>query len=129
MGCRYSIPILGVVAVGKQMERTTKFFKLATRMLAELGANMVKTYYCDDFEEVVAACPVPIVVAGGKKLPENEALTLAYNAIKGGARGVDMGRNIFQSLHSVEMLQAVNKIVHEGFTDKEAYEFYQDLVK
>ena len=129
MGCRYSIPILGVVAVGKQMERTTKFFKLATRMLAELGANMVKTYYCDDFEEVVAACPVTIVVAGGKKLPENEALTLAYNAIKGGARGVDMGRNIFQSLHSVEMLQAVNKIVHEGFTDKEAYEFYQDLVK
>ena len=129
MGCRYSIPVLGVVAVGKQMERTSKFFKLATRMLAELGANMVKTYYCDDFEEVVAACPVPIVVAGGKKLPENEALTLAYNAIKGGAHGVDMGRNIFQSLHSVEMLQAVNKIVHEGFTDKEAYEFYQDLVK
>jgi len=111
------------------MERTTKFFKLATRMLAELGANMVKTYYCEDFEEVVAACPVPIVVAGGKKLPENEALTLAYNAIKGGAHGVDMGRNIFQSLHSVEMLQAVNKIVHEGFTDKEAYEFYLDLVK
>ena len=128
IGQRYSIPILGVVAVGKQMERTPKFFKLATRMLAELGANMVKTYYCEDFDEVVAACPVPIVVAGGKKLPEKDALKLAYDSISHGAHGVDMGRNIFQSLHSVEMCKAVNKIVHSGFTDKEAYEFYEDLV-
>ena len=125
-GARYDIPTLGVVAVGKDMERTDRFFKLATRMLAELGANIVKTYYCDNFEEVAAACPVPLVVAGGKKLPEDEALTLAYRAISGGARGVDMGRNIFQSTHPVAMVQAVRKVVHEGYTDREAYQFFLD---
>ena len=128
LGQRYSIPVMGVVAVGKQMERTPRFFKLATRILAELGANIIKTYYCEDFEEVVAACPVPIVVAGGKKLPEEEALTLAHNSIKGGAKGLDMGRNIFQSTHAVEMSAAIRKIVHEGYTDKEAYEFFQDAI-
>ena len=128
LGQRYSIPVMGVVAVGKQMERTPRFFKLATRILAELGANIIKTYYCEDFEEVIAACPVPIVVAGGKKLPEEEALTLAYNSIKGGAKGLDMGRNIFQSTHAVEMSAAIRKIVHEGYTDKEAYEFFQDAI-
>lgn len=128
-GMRYGIPTLGVIAVGKQMERTDRFFKLATRIVAELGANIVKTYYCDKFEEVVAACPVPIVVAGGKKLAEDEALTLAYRSISGGARGVDMGRNIFQSEHPVAMSAAIRKIVHEKFTDKEAYEFYKDSIK
>lgn len=127
-GQQYSIPVMGVVAVGKEMERTPKFFKLATRILAELGANIIKTYYCDDFEEVVAACPVPIVVAGGKKLPEKDALTLAYNSIKGGANGVDMGRNIFQSIHPVEMSKAIGKIVHEGFTDKEAFEYFNNEI-
>ena len=117
-----------MVAVGKDMERTDRFFKLATRIVAEMGVQLVKTYYCDNFEEIVAACPVPIVVAGGKKLPEDEALTLAYRSIQGGARGLDMGRNIFQSEHSAEMAQAIRKIVHEGYTDKEAYEFYQDLI-
>lgn len=128
MGMRYSIPVLGVVAVGKDMERTDRFFKLATRIVAEMGASIIKTYYCDNFEEVVAACPVPIVVAGGKKLPEDEALTLAYKSIQGGARGLDMGRNIFQSEHSLEMAFAIRKIVHEGFTDKEAYQFYLDSI-
>ncbi len=127
-GLRYSIPTMGVVAVGKDMERTDRFFKLATRIVAEMGANIIKTYYCDNFEEVVAACPVPIVVAGGKKLPEQEALTLAYKAISGGARGLDMGRNIFQSEHPVEMAAAINKIVHHKFNDKEAYEFYLDAI-
>lgn len=127
-GMRYSIPTLGVVAVGKDMERTDRFFKLATRIVAEMGVQLVKTYNCENFEEVVAACPVPIVVAGGKKLPEAEALTLAYTVISKGARGVDMGRNIFQSEHPVEMAQAIGKVVHEGFTDKEAYEFYQDSI-
>lgn len=127
-GMRYSIPVLGVVAVGKDMERTDRFFKLATRIVAEMGANIIKTYYCENFEEVVAACPVPIVVAGGKKLPEREALTLAYNSISGGAAGLDMGRNIFQSEHSLEMAFSIGKIVHEGFTDKEAWEFYQDSI-
>ncbi len=127
-GMRYSIPTLGVVAVGKDMERTDRFFKLATRIVAEMGVQLVKTYNCEHFEEIVAACPVPIVVAGGKKLPEAEALTMAYTVISKGARGVDMGRNIFQSEHPVEMVQAIGKIVHEGFTDKEAYEFYQDSI-
>jgi len=110
--------------VGKQMERTTKFFLLATRMLAEFGAHLIKTYYCDNFEKVVAACPVPIVMAGGKKLPEKDALKMAYNAIKCGARGVDMGRNIFQSEYPLGMIKAVSKIVHEQFDVKRAYEFY-----
>lgn len=125
-GMRYSVPVMGVVAVGKQMERTGRFFKLATRILAELGANIIKTYNCEDFEEVVAACPVPIVVAGGKKLPEKEALELAYEVISKGARGVDMGRNIFQSQKPAVMAQAVNMVVHKGATAKEAYEFFQD---
>jgi len=97
-GYRYGMPTLGVIAVGKNMVRDTKFFLLATRVVAELGANIIKTYYCEDFENVVASCPVPIVVAGGKKVPEKEALELAYNAISCGARGVDMGRNIFQAI-------------------------------
>nr|MCR4819153.1 3-hydroxy-5-phosphonooxypentane-2,4-dione thiolase LsrF [Fretibacterium sp.] len=128
-GYRYGIPVLGVTAVGKEMERTPRYFLLATRILAELGASFVKTYYCEDFEKVVAACPVPIVIAGGKKLPEDQALTMAYHAIQDGARGVDMGRNIFQSEHPIEMCRAVRKVVHEGFTDKEAYAFYLDETK
>lgn len=127
-GYKYGIPVLGVTAVGKEMERTPKYFGLATRILAELGASFVKTYYCEDFENVVATCPVPIVIAGGKKLPENEALDMAYNAIARGAHGVDMGRNVFQSEHPIEMMQAIRKIVHEGFTGKEAFEFYTDLI-
>lgn len=126
-GTKYGIPTLGVVAVGKQMARDTKFFLLATRMLAEMGAHAVKSYYCEDFEKVVAACPVPIVIAGGKKVPENEALTMAYRAISEGARGVDMGRNIFQAENPKAMAQAIAKVVHEGCTDKEAYEFYLDV--
>lgn len=128
-GMRYSIPTMGVCAVGKDMERTDRFFKLATRIIAEMGVQVVKTYNCEKFEEVVAACPVPIVVAGGKKLSEPDALHLAYEVIQKGAHGVDMGRNIFQSVHPVAMAQAVSMIVHKGATDKEALEFYQDQVK
>lgn len=128
-GMRYSIPTMGVVAVGKDMERTDRFFKLATRIVAEMGVQIIKTYYCDKFEEIVAACPVPIVVAGGKKLPEREALTLAYRSIQGGARGLDMGRNIFQSENGPQMAEAISKIVHEGFTDDLAWEFFQDATK
>ncbi len=127
-GMEYSIPTMGVVAVGKNMERTDRFFKLATRIIAEMGVNIIKTYYCENFEEIVAACPVPIVVAGGKKLPEQEALTLAYNSIRDGAHGVDMGRNIFQSAHTVAMAAAISKIVHEKLDDKKAYEFFLDII-
>lgn len=127
-GNRYGIPTLGVVAVGKDMERTHKFFLLATRMLAELGCQIIKTYYCEDFEKIVAACPVPIVVAGGKKLPEKDALTLVYKAICAGAAGVDMGRNIFQAGNPKAMAHCVGKIVHENFTDIEAYNLYLKMI-
>ena len=128
-GYKYGVPILGVTAVGKEMERTPKYFGLATRILAELGASFVKTYYCEDFENVVAACPVPIVIAGGKKLPEADALERAHQAIARGAHGVDMGRNVFQSEHPQEMMDAIRKVVHEGFTGTEAYEYYLDATK
>lgn len=97
MGERFAIPVLGVVAVGKEMERTTRYFSLATRLLAETGAHIIKTYYCDNFEQVTAACPVPIVIAGGKKIPERDALEMAYRAVNEGAAGVDMGRNVLQA--------------------------------
>jgi putative autoinducer-2 (AI-2) aldolase len=123
-GNKYGIPVLGVVAVGKQMQRTTEFFLLATRLLAEHGAHAIKTYYCEGFEKVAAACPVPLIMAGGKKLNEDEALSMVYKAMREGARGVDMGRNIFQSLSPVAMVQAIRKVVHEGFSDNEAYSFF-----
>ena len=126
-GARYGMPTLGVVAVGKEMERTERFFLLATRVLAENGANIVKSYYCEGFERVAAACPVPIVIAGGKKLPELEALEMAYKAIQQGANGVDMGRNIFQSDCPAGMTQAIGKVVHEGYTPAQAYEVYQEI--
>ncbi|MEG3639487.1 3-hydroxy-5-phosphonooxypentane-2,4-dione thiolase [Magnetococcus sp. PR-3] len=127
-GNRYGMPVLGVTAVGKELTRDAKYMRLATRIIAELGAAYVKTYYVEeDFETVTAACPVPIVIAGGKKQPELDALTMAYNAIQQGAAGVDMGRNIFQSDAPTAMIQAVNKVVHEEMKPKEAYALYQDL--
>ena len=125
-GMRYSIPTMGVVAVGKDMERTDRFFKLATRIVAEMGVQIIKTYYCDKFEEIVAACPVPIVVAGGKKLPEREALTLAYRSIQGGARGLDMGRNIFQSESPLGMIKAVRAVVQKNAKPAEAFEIFRE---
>ena len=127
-GMDYGIPTLGVVAVGKDMIRDEKFFLLATRLLAENGAQIVKSYYCEGFERVAAACPVPIVIAGGKKLPEGEALAMCARAIGEGARGVDMGRNIFQAESPEAMCQAVAKIVHEGFGATEAHAFYLELL-
>lgn len=125
---KYGIPTLGVTAVGKNLARDARYLGLATRVCAENGATFVKTYYCDEgFERVVAGCPVPIVVAGGKKLPENEALELAYKAISSGARGVDMGRNIFQSENPEAMIQAVGAVVHRGMKPAEAFELYRDL--
>lgn len=129
MGNKYGIPVLGVVGVGKKMARTPQFFLTAVRTVAEMGAHIVKTYYCEDFEKIVAACPVPIVVAGGKKIPEKDALELTFNAISKGAAGVDMGRNVFQAEDPVAMIQAVRKIVHQGATAEEAYEFYCEIKK
>lgn len=127
LGLRFGIPTMGVTAVGKDMARDARYFGLAARVCAENGANIVKTYYTEkDFDKVVAACPVPIVIAGGKKLPELDALELTYAAIQAGASGVDMGRNVFQSEHPAAMIQAIGKVVHEGFSPKEAFAFYQD---
>lgn len=123
-GNRYGIPVMGVTAVGKEMERTKRYFLLATRVIAELGAQIIKTYYCEGMEEVVAACPVPIVIAGGKKIPEQDALRMASDAIRAGAAGVDMGRNIFQAENPKAMLLAIRKVVHENAAAEEAYDFY-----
>jgi len=126
-GTRFGIPVLAVTAVGKSMGRDARYLALACRIAAELGAHFVKTYYCEGFEKVVKTCPVPVVMAGGKKLPEFEALELTYNAIKRGAAGVDMGRNIFQSEHPVAMIQAVRAVVHEGAKPQEAFDLFKGL--
>jgi putative autoinducer-2 (AI-2) aldolase len=128
IGTRYGIPTLAVTAVGTDMARDARYFRLATRICAELGAHYIKTYYIDEgFETVTASCPVPIVMAGGKKLPELDALTMAYNAVQQGASGVDMGRNIFQSESPVAMLQAVGAVVHDNETPQKAFDLYNTL--
>jgi putative autoinducer-2 (AI-2) aldolase len=128
MANRYGIPTLGVTAVGKNMVRDAKYFRLACRICAELGAQFVKTYYvAEGFDTVTASCPVPIVMAGGKKLPELEALDMAYRAVSEGAAGVDMGRNIFQSDAPVAMIQAVREVVHHLMTPKVAFDLFQTM--
>jgi putative autoinducer-2 (AI-2) aldolase len=127
-GLRTGIPVMGVTAVGKNMVRDAKYFRLACRIIAELGAQYVKTYYVEkDFETVTASCPVPIVMAGGKKLPELEALTMAYNAVQQGAAGVDMGRNIFQSDAPQAMIAAVGAVVHKNMKPKDALDLFTTL--
>ena len=126
-GTRYGIPVMGVTAVGKDMARDARYFGLASRIAAENGANIVKTYYCEGFEKVAAACPVPVVIAGGKKLPELEALELCYNAINEGAAGVDMGRNVFQSEAPAAMIQAVSAVVHDNMKPIQAFELFNEL--
>lgn len=129
LGTRYNIPVMGVTAVGTQMTRDARYFGLASRVCAENGANIVKTYYCEGFDKVAAACPVPVVIAGGKKLPEKEALELCYNAINDGAAGVDMGRNVFQSESPAAMIQAIHAVVHDGLTPEQGFEKFLDLAK
>lgn len=126
-GQKFGIPVLAVTAVGKEMARDARYLGLACRIAAELGAQLVKTYYCEGFGKVVGGCPVPVVIAGGKKIEERDALKLAYNAIAEGAAGVDMGRNIFQSRWPVAMIRAVRSIVHDGKTDADAWDMVQTL--
>jgi putative autoinducer-2 (AI-2) aldolase len=127
-GLRVGMPVMGVTAVGTNMVRDARYFRLACRIIAELGAQYVKTYYVDDgFETVTSSCPVPIVMAGGKKLPELEALTMAYNAVQQGASGVDMGRNIFQSDAPKAMIQAVHAVVHQNMKPAHALDLFQSL--
>ena len=121
---KYGMPVLAITAVGREMVRDSRYLGLACRIAAEIGSRIVKTYYCEDFYKVVESCPVPIVMAGGKKIPEKDALEMTENAIKEGASGVDMGRNIFQSENPAAMMKAIKAIVHKGADSKEAYELY-----
>ncbi len=121
-GERVGMPVLAVTAVGREMSRDARYLGLACRIAAELGARIVKTYYCEEFRKVVDGCPVPVVVAGGKKLPERDALELASKAMNEGSAGVDMGRNIFQSSNPIGMIRAVRDVVHGGASADEAYE-------
>jgi putative autoinducer-2 (AI-2) aldolase len=125
---KYGIPVLAVTAVGKELGKDARYLSLACRVAAEQGAHIVKTYYCDNFEKVVQSCPVPIIVAGGKKIPERDALQLTYNAIKAGAVGVDMGRNIWQSEHPVSMIKAARAIIHGNLNVDQAFKLYEKLV-
>jgi len=125
-GERHGIPVLAVTAVGKEMTRDSRYLGLCCRIAAELGAHFVKTYFCEGFEEIVQSTPVPLVIAGGKKIPEKDAIQLASNAIRAGARGVDMGRNIFQSDCPVGMIKAVRSVVHENASVEDAYGIYRD---
>jgi putative autoinducer-2 (AI-2) aldolase len=126
-GNRYGVPVMAVTAVGRDMVRDVRYLGLCCRMAAELGAHMVKTYYCEGFADLIASTPVPVVIAGGKKIPEPQALELAHNAVRDGAVGVDMGRNVFQSENPTAMIQAVRSIVHDNADPKKAFELYQDL--
>ena len=127
VGTKYGIPVLAVTAVGKDMGRDSRYLGLATRIAGEMGAHFVKTYFCDGFEKVTGNSPVPVVIAGGKKIGEIEALTMAYNAIQQGAVGVDMGRNIFQADAPKAMIKAVRSVVHEGATPEQAFDMYNSL--
>jgi len=128
-GQKYGIPVLAVTAVGKELEkRDCRYLSLSCRIAAELGAHIVKTYYCEDFEKVVKSCPVPVVIAGGPKLKnELDVLKMAYEAIAQGAKGVDMGRNIWQSRWPVAVISAIRSIVHEKASIKKAYNLFNSL--
>jgi len=126
---KYGIPVLAVTAVGKGLGKDARYLSLASRMAAELGASIVKTYFCPSFEKVVETCPVPIVIAGGKKIPERDAIQMAYDALQKGAIGVDMGRNIFQSSNPVGMMKAINAVVHKKYKPKEAYDLFKSSKK
>jgi putative autoinducer-2 (AI-2) aldolase len=124
-GLQYGIPVLAVTAVGREMVRDARYLRLACRIAAELGAQIVKTYYCESgFESVTASCPVPVIMAGGKKLPELDALRMAHRAVQEGAAGVDMGRNIFQSDNPAGMLAAVRAVVHDDATPEDGHDIF-----
>ena len=126
-GEKYGIPVLAVTAVGKALVRDERYLSLACRICVEIGAHMVKTYFCEpEFNKIVEACGnVPVVIAGGKKIEEKAALTMAKNAVDQGAVGVDMGRNVFQSDNPVGMIKAVRAIVHDGASIDEGYKIYK----
>ncbi len=125
-GEEYGMPVMAITAVGKELEkRDAKYLALACRLSAEIGAHVVKTYYCENFSKVAEGTPVPLVVAGGPKLKtEEDVFNLVYNALEQGAVGVDMGRNIWQNDNPVAMIKAIRSIVHEDFSVKEAVQVF-----
>ena len=126
---KYGVPMVAVTAVGKEMVRDARYMSLASRIAAEIGASIVKTYFVDGFEKVVETCPVPVVIAGGKKLDEKDALKMTADALGCGAVGVDMGRNIFQAEDPIAMIKAVRAVVHDKHTPDEAFKLYNELKK
>lgn len=128
-GEEYGMPVMAITAVGKELEkRDAKYLALSCRLAAEIGAKVVKTYYCEDFSKVVNGSPVPLVVAGGPKLnTEDDVFNLVYDALASGAVGVDMGRNIWQNENPVAMIKAIRAIVHENATVKEAAQVFNEI--
>ncbi|MDH2905571.1 MAG: 3-hydroxy-5-phosphonooxypentane-2,4-dione thiolase [Methanomassiliicoccales archaeon] len=127
-GEEYGIPVMAITAVGKELEkRDAKYLALSCRLAAEIGARLVKTYYCENFSRVVSGTPVPLVVAGGPKLnTEEDIFNLVHNALAEGAAGVDMGRNIWQNEHPVAMIKAIRALVHENATVREASQIFSE---
>ena len=126
----YGIPVMAVTAVGKELEkRAARYLALACRIAAELGAKIVKTYYCaDDFEKVTVGCPVPVVIAGGPKCEtELEVFDFVYDGMKKGAIGVNLGRNVWQNPHPVAVMRALNAVIHDGATPKQAFDLFETL--
>jgi 3-hydroxy-5-phosphonooxypentane-2,4-dione thiolase len=126
----YGIPVMAVTAVGKELEkRTARFLGLSCRIAAELGAKIVKTYYCgEDFEKVTNGCPVPVVIAGGPKCEtELEVFDFVYDGIRKGAIGVNLGRNVWQNPHPAAMMRALNGVIHDDLTPKQAFELFDTL--
>ncbi|PEJ35884.1 3-hydroxy-5-phosphonooxypentane-2,4-dione thiolase [Bacillus pseudomycoides] len=125
----YGLPVLGITAVAKELQkREARFLALASRVCVEMGADIIKTYYCEGFEKITSTCPAPVVIAGGPKLDSIEdALTITYQALQEGAIGVDMGRNIWQSEHPAAMIQAIHGIVKNGLNVKEGLELYNEI--
>ncbi len=127
-GEEIGMTVMAITAVGKELEkRDDRYLALACRIAAEVGAHMVKTYYCEGFSKVVDGCPVPLVVAGGPKLnTEADVFQLVQKAVQEGAVGVDMGRNIWQNDSPVAVIKAIRAIVHEGATAKEALALFNE---
>ncbi len=126
----YGIPVMAVTAVGKELEkREARHLALCCRIAAELGAKVVKTYWCEqDFDKVVRGCPVPVVMAGGPKCEtELEVFEFVYDGMQKGAIGINLGRNVWQNAHPVPMARALRAIVHENANAKQAHELFNDL--
>ncbi|MEE9490918.1 MAG: 3-hydroxy-5-phosphonooxypentane-2,4-dione thiolase [Dehalococcoidia bacterium] len=128
-GEKYGIPVMAVTAVGKELEkRDARYLALCSRIAAELGARVVKTYWCENFDKVTQGCPVPVVMAGGPHVDtELEVFEFVHDGIQKGAVGVNLGRNVWQNDYPVAMIKALRAIIHENATPKEAQEIYDSV--